>query len=55
MRFEVLTETAMQAIVDGYYREAVASFAASLERIFQFYVEVVTHSKGIDGATLDAT
>lgn len=47
MRFEVLAETAMQAIVDGYYRDAVASFAAALERFYQFYIDVVAHSKGV--------
>lgn len=47
-RFEVLAETAMQALVDGYYREAVTSFAASLERTYQFYIDVVTADAGID-------
>lgn len=41
MRFEILAEVAVQAIVDGYYREAVTSFNASLERFMQFYVEAV--------------
>jgi hypothetical protein len=52
-RFEILAETGMQAINDGYYREAVTSFAASLERIFQYYIEVVTHAAGIEKTVSD--
>lgn len=55
MRFEVLAETAMQAIVDGYFRDAVASFAAALERFYQFYLEVVAHSKGVPSTAQTAT
>ncbi len=55
MRFEVLAETAMQAIVDGYFRDAVASFAAALERFYQFYVEVVARSKGVSSTIQTAT
>ena len=40
-RFEVLAEVGVQAIVDGYYREAITSFNASFERFMQFYVEAV--------------
>lgn len=50
IRFEVLAETGMQALVDGYYREAITSFAASLERIYQFYIDVVTLSADVDAA-----
>lgn len=55
MRFEVLAETAMQAIADGYYRDAVSSFAASLERVFEFYVKVVSLAAGLDGLVYDQT
>jgi hypothetical protein len=54
LRFEVLAETAMQALVDGYYRDAVASFAAALERIYQLYAELVCRSKGMDQAAIEA-
>ena len=40
-RFEVLSDVAVNAIVDGYFREAVASFTASLERFYEWYVRVV--------------
>lgn len=55
MRFEVLAETAMQALVDGYYRDAVASFMASLERVYQFYCEVVFLSKGDNLSSFEGT
>ncbi len=47
MRFEVLAETAVQAIVDGFYRDAVTSFSASLERFHEFYLESVTLTRGV--------
>ncbi|MBZ9714038.1 hypothetical protein [Deinococcus multiflagellatus] len=37
-RFEVLFDLGTRALMDGYAREAVASFAAALERFFEFYV-----------------
>jgi hypothetical protein len=36
----------MHAITDGYYREAVASFASSLERFYEFFIKVkLLHEK----------
>jgi hypothetical protein len=52
-QFELLSELAICAIIDGYYRESVASFAASLERFYEFYVRIVCASRGIESATLD--
>lgn len=40
-KHEVLFEVATHAIVDGYYREAISSFAASLERYYEFFVKVI--------------
>ncbi|MEW6420669.1 MAG: hypothetical protein AB1511_02920, partial [Deinococcota bacterium] len=37
-KFEVLFDLGTKALLDGYAREAVASFAAALERFFEFYV-----------------
>lgn len=34
--FEILYEIGANAILDGYYREGVSSFAASLERFYEF-------------------
>lgn len=37
-KFEMLFDFGTRALLDGYGREAVASFAAALERFFEFYV-----------------
>ena len=44
---EILFEIGAFAVLDGYYREAVASFASSLERFYEFYIKVVALSKKI--------
>lgn len=40
-KFEVLFDIGARAILDGYYREAVSSFAASLERFYEFALMVL--------------
>lgn len=40
-KFEVLFEVGANAIVDGYYREAVSSFTSSLERFYEFCIRVI--------------
>ncbi|EJN07806.1 hypothetical protein [Herbaspirillum sp. YR522] len=40
-KFEVLFEIAINAIVDGYYREAISAFAASLERFYEFAIRTL--------------
>jgi predicted amidophosphoribosyltransferase len=53
LKFEVLFDLGANAIVDGYYREAVTSFASSLERFFEFFISVIcTHNK-IDEKVFD--
>lgn len=47
-KFEILFEIGANAIIDGYYREAVSSFSSSLERFYEFYVKVICLSRGID-------
>jgi hypothetical protein len=46
-KFEVLFDLGAMALLDGYPREAVSSIAASLERFFEFYVQVVSLKRGI--------
>lgn len=41
LRHEMLFEVALNAIIDGYYREAVASFYASAERYYEFVIRVL--------------
>lgn len=52
-KFEVLFELALNAIVDGYYREAVASFSSSLERFYEFYLRVMCVKRGLDDARVE--
>lgn len=53
MRFEVLIDLAANAIVDGYYREAVSSFASALERFHEFYVRLQCDRHGIEEGNLE--
>lgn len=46
-RFEVLSEIGKNAIIDGYNREGVASFASALERFHEFYCRVVWRTMGL--------
>lgn len=40
-KFELLMESAVYAIHDGYYREAVSAMAASLERLQEFIITIL--------------
>jgi hypothetical protein len=44
---EMLFEIALTAIVDGYYRESVSSFAASMERYFEFAIRVIANKHAV--------
>lgn len=52
-KFEILAELAVNAIFDGYYREAISSFTSSLERFYELYLKVVFRSKKLDGEEYD--
>lgn len=53
-KHEVLFELGMNALVDGYRREAVTSFASCLENFYEFCISQVSLYKGVDRASLDA-
>ena len=53
-RFEVLAEVGLQAILDGYFREAVVSFAASLERFYEFYFQIICGARGLNEQQMTA-
>jgi len=40
LKFELLFELGLNALVDGYPRESVSSFASALERFYEFYWHV---------------
>lgn len=46
-KFEVLFDLGAYAILDGYYREAVASFTSSLERFYEFFVKAYLFESGL--------
>lgn len=54
LKFELLFEIALNAIIDGYYREAVTSFASSLERFYEFYWRVVMHKSSVADSDITA-
>ena len=43
---ELLFEVGVFAVLDGYYREAITSFAASLERFFEFAIHTIAIAEG---------
>lgn len=45
--FEILFDVGAYAITDGYYREAVSSFTASLERFYEFFIKVICSKNGV--------
>jgi len=53
--FELLFELGCHAIVDGYYREAVSSFASALERLYEFYVETICEAAGTSAVVFQAS
>ena len=53
MKFELLADMAIKAIVDGYYRDAVASFAGALERLQEFFFRATCRKQGVAAPTFD--
>ena len=51
--FEMLFEYGVNALADGYYREAVSSFASALERYYEFFIKAALHTQNIDFTTID--
>lgn len=47
LRHEMLFDIALNAIVDRYHREAVTSFAASVERYYEFAIRVLAKHRRI--------
>lgn len=54
LKFELLFEMGLNALVDGYPREAVSSFASSLERFQEFFWRVVMAHYSIPPEIVDA-
>lgn len=54
-QFEILFEMGAMALLDGYPREAVSSFASSLERFYEYVIELILAHKGISDKEYEAT
>jgi hypothetical protein len=46
-KFEILFEMAAMTLLDGHYKEAVSSMSSSLERFYEFYINVILFKNGI--------
>jgi hypothetical protein len=55
IKFELLFEMGINAIIDGYPHEAVSSFASSLERFYEFYWRVAMRHFGIPNDQVEDT
>jgi hypothetical protein len=51
--FEILFDYAINAIADGYFRDAIASFTSAMERYFEFFVKVIVRKNGSDFSSID--
>lgn len=54
-QFEILSEVGLQALIDGYYRDAVVSLSSSLERFFQLVIEVIVEHQGTSSSEMLST
>lgn len=52
-KFEILFDSGALALLDGYPREAIASIAASLERLLEFYIKIICLKNDIDMENFD--
>lgn len=53
LKFELLFDLGINAIIDGYYRESVASVTSALERFYEFFIKVIWRSNGLDYEIID--
>jgi len=53
-KFEVLYEIGAYALIDGYYRESIASFTSALERFYEFFLLVKSLQNKIDAHIFDS-
>jgi hypothetical protein len=54
LRHEMLFEIALNAIVDGYRREAISSLAASVERFYEFSLRVLARNRQLSSEVFDS-
>ncbi|WP_218972697.1 hypothetical protein [Aeromonas allosaccharophila] len=54
-KFEVLFDIGANAIIDGYYREAISSFTSSMERFYEFCIKVLCEKRKLEGSVFLST
>ena len=54
-KHELLFTSGAMALLDGYINEAVLSFAAALERVYEFYIRVVCRKQSLAMDVFDST
>lgn len=54
-KFELLYEFGAMAFQNGFLREAVFSFSAALERFFEYYIRIISESRGVPKEDFDDT
>jgi hypothetical protein len=54
-KFEILFEMGVQALIDGYTREAISSIATSIERFHEFSIEVFINKNQIEFSEFEKT
>lgn len=54
-KYQILFDLGILAIDNSFYREAVSSFAASLERFYEYCIKVMLISEGIDISAINKT
>ena len=52
-KFEILSYLAVKGVLDGYYRDAIASFTASLERLYEYFIKAANAKVGVDRERTD--
>ncbi len=50
-KYEILFDIGANAIVDGYYREAVSSFTSSLERFYEYSIKILCKHNNVSNDT----
>jgi len=53
LSFEILFDYAINALADGYTKEAVASFTSALERFYEFFIKTSMVINGVNVQTID--
>jgi hypothetical protein len=53
-KYDVLFQSGIAALEDGYANEAVSSFSAALERAYEFFIRVVCRKRGLTEDQIEA-